>query len=252
MATCPNCGSASPDEFRFCGGCGAPLAVAPAPRLERRVVSVLFADLVGFTSRSERLDIEDVQELLAPYHALLRETIEAYGGAVSKFMGDGVMALFGAPTAHEDDPERAVRAALGIVEQLVERDAAGAALRVRVGVTTGEALVTLGSSAALDAVGDVVNTAARLESAAPVGGVLVDDATYRATSRVIGYAETEPLTAKGKSEPIAVWRAIAPRSNVPEQACAIACASSGETVSGRRCWPRSNARAQSVRPSWWC
>ena len=218
MVTCPQCGRASPDEFRFCGGCGAPLDVAPAPRLERRLVSVLFADLVGFTSRSERLDIEDVQELLAPYHALLQGTIEAYGGAVSKFMGDGVMALFGAPTAHEDDPERAVRAALGIVDRLVERDAADAPLRVRVGVTTGAALVTLGSSDAVDAVGDVVNTAARLESAAPVAGVLVDDATYRATRRVIRYAETDPLTPKGKSEPVAVWRAVAPRSNVPEQA----------------------------------
>jgi class 3 adenylate cyclase len=176
---------------------------------ERRIVSVLFADLVGFTSRSERLDIEDVQELLAPYHASLQTTIEQYGGGVCKFMGDGAMALFGAPTAHEDDPERAVRAALEICERI------GA---LRVGVTSGEALVTLGDDAAVDAVGDVVNTAARLESAAPVGGVLVDEPTHRRTSSAIRYAETDPLTAKGKSEPVPVWRALEPRSAVPEQA----------------------------------
>ena len=214
VPTCAQCGRESPEEFRFCGGCGAPLEVAPERRHERRVISVLFADLVGFTSRSERLDIEDVQELLAPYHALLQGAIEAYGGVVCKFMGDGMMALFGAPTAHEDDSQRAVLAALAIGERLAQRDAQ---LRVRIGVTTGEALVTLGDSAAVDAVGDVVNTAARLEAAAPVAGVLVDELTHRATRRAIRYAEAEPLTAKGKSTPVPVWRAIEPRSTVPDQ-----------------------------------
>jgi hypothetical protein len=145
---------------------------------------------------------------------MLQSTIESFGGVVCKFMGDGAMALFGAPTAHEDDPERAVKAALGIVELLANHDST---LRVRVGVTTGEALVRLGSAHNVDAVGDVVNTAARLETAAPVGGVLVDEATYRATSRVIAYQGVEQLAAKGKSEPLSVWRAVETHAVVPEQ-----------------------------------
>src|SRR5439155_16302810 len=113
MATCTKCGQDNPDGFRFCGGCGAALTIASVSE-ERKVVTVLFADLVGFTSRSERMDVEDVRGTLAPYHALLREQLEHYGGTVEKFIGDAVMALFGAPVAHEDDPERAVRAALSI------------------------------------------------------------------------------------------------------------------------------------------
>src|SRR5919201_3418505 len=123
MARCPHCGQENPDGFRFCGSCGS--AMAPvAPTEERKVVTVLFADLVGFTGRSERMDIEDVRGTLAPYHALLREQLEHYGGTVEKFIGDAVMALFGAPVVHEDDPERAVRAALSIraaIERLNEQ-----------------------------------------------------------------------------------------------------------------------------------
>src|SRR6476661_2301206 len=114
MATCPTCGNANPDGFRLCGMCGAPLSAPVEVRRERRVVSVLFADLVGFTSRSERLDVEDVEAFLAPYHAFLRGEVERTGGVVAKFVGDGVMALFGAPVAHEDDPERAVRCGIAI------------------------------------------------------------------------------------------------------------------------------------------
>src|SRR5205809_4650816 len=135
---------------------------------ERKVVTVLFADLVGFTSRSERMDVEDVRGTLAPYHALLREQLEHYGGTVEKFIGDAVMALFGAPSAHEDDPERAVRAALAIRDWAGER---GEELQVRIGVNTGEALVSLDarpSEGEAMAAGDVVNTAARLQTAAPL------------------------------------------------------------------------------------
>jgi class 3 adenylate cyclase len=182
------------------------------------VVSVLFADLAGFTSRSERLDVEDVEEFLAPYHGLLRVEVERTGGVVAKFTGDGVMALFGAPVAHEDDPERAVRCAIAIRERLAETEGDQPdRLRVRVGVTTGESLVVL-SDGAVDAVGDVVNTAARLESAAPTDGVLVDEFTFRATSRVIRYEQAESVTAKGKSDAVPVWLAVEPRSVVPEQA----------------------------------
>jgi predicted ATPase/class 3 adenylate cyclase len=178
---------------------------------ERKVVTVLFADLVGFTARSETLDPEDVQAILRPYHDRLRSELQRHGGTVEKFIGDAVMALFGAPVAHEDDPERAVRAAIAI------RDWAGeeGGLEVRIGITTGEALITLAASPSEGegmAAGDVVNTAARLESAAPVNGILVDETTHRATRDRIAYAEAEPVAAKGKTEPVAVWEAGEARS----------------------------------------
>src|SRR3989454_6994272 len=115
MVACPSCGQQNPDGFRFCGACGTPIDIeAPAPREERKVVTVLFADLVGFTRRAEQMDPEDVRALLSPYYARLRTELESFGGTVEKFIGDAVMALFGAPVTHEDDPERAVRAALAI------------------------------------------------------------------------------------------------------------------------------------------
>ena len=170
-------------------------------------MTVLFADLVGFTSRSERMDVEDVRGTLAPYHALLREQLEHYGGTVEKFIGDAVMALFGAPVAHEDDPERAVRAALSIRAAIgrLNDDEPGLDLHVRVGVNTGEALVVLGADTARGegmASGDVVNTAARLQSAAPVDGILVGESTYRATDRSITYRSADPIAAKGKAQPV--------------------------------------------------
>src|SRR5437773_3274143 len=146
---CPNCGQENPAGARFCFSCGNPFDEAPA-REERKVVTVLFADLVGFTSRAEQMDPEDVRALLAPYHRRLRSELERFGGTVEKFIGDAVVALFGAPVAHEDDPERAVRAALGVrqaVERLNEQDA-WLDLKIRVGVNTGEALVVLGARAA--------------------------------------------------------------------------------------------------------
>jgi class 3 adenylate cyclase len=220
MVVCAQCGSESPDGKKFCAECGAPLApVAGVERRERRVVSVLFADLVGFTRLSERLDVEDVEGFLAPYQALLQGCVERTGGVVAKFTGDGVMAVFGGVAAHEDDPERAVRCGLEIRNGLadVEADAGEDRLRVRVGVTTGEALVSQASGGSLDAVGDVVNTAARLESAAPVDGVMVDEWTFHATSRAIRYEPAEPVEAKGKSETVPVWVAVEPVSVVPEQ-----------------------------------
>src|SRR6476469_3696000 len=148
------------------------------PRRERKVVTVLFADLVGFTSRAEKLDPEDVEAILQPYHERLRRELEHYGGTVEKFIGDAVVAVFGAPVVHEDDPERAVRAALAIQDAIAELNDADPALelQVRVGVNTGEALVALDASPAAGegmVSGDVINTCARLQSAAPPGGVLV-------------------------------------------------------------------------------
>jgi class 3 adenylate cyclase/tetratricopeptide (TPR) repeat protein len=221
VVTCPHCGSENADSAKFCSECAAPLVVPGGERWERRVVSVVFADLVGFTGTSERLDVEDVQGFLGRYHELLRRELERHGGTVEKFIGDAVMALFGAPVAHEDDPERAVRAALAIQGSVGEmRESDGVDLRVRVGVTTGEALVALGvrpESGEGMATGDVVNTASRLQGAAPVDGVLVDERTHRATDRSIRYAEPESIGVKGKSRPVVAWRALETRSLLPEQ-----------------------------------
>jgi class 3 adenylate cyclase len=171
---------------------------------------VLFADLVGFTGRAETLDPEDVGALLDAYHARVRHELERHGGTVEKFIGDAVMALFGAPVAHEDDPERAVRAAIAIRDAVAERDDAGAdsGLRVRTGITTGEALVKLGARPSAGegmAAGDVVNTAARLQAAAPDGGILIDETTYRSTAHVIEAEPVEPILAKGKTDRVPAW-----------------------------------------------
>src|SRR6266487_2709595 len=185
---CPNCGQENPDGFRLCGMCGASLAAEPQAREERKVVTVLFCDLVGSTARAEGLDPEDVRALLSRYHARVRAELERHGGTVEKFIGDAVVALFGAPVAHEDDPERAVRAALAIREWAQEQET----VQVRIAVNTGEALVALGARPAEGegmASGDVVNTAARLQSAAPVDGILVGEQTYRATNQSIKYLE---------------------------------------------------------------
>jgi class 3 adenylate cyclase len=189
--------------------CGESLVEAPAAAgEERKVVTVLFTDLVGFTARAEQFDPEDVRATLAPYYARPRSEIERHGGTVEKFIGDAVMAVFGAPVAHEDDPERAVRAALAI------RDAVDD-LEIRTAVNTGEALVALAarpSEGEAMISGDVVNTAARLQSAAPVNGILVGEATFRATRHVIDYRAAEPVDAKGKAEPVPVWEAVGARS----------------------------------------
>src|SRR6202162_132154 len=179
MVTCSVCGQDNPDGARFCLACGAAVGVEER-REERKVVTVLFADLVGFTSRAEQLDPEDVRAVLTPYWERLRYELERFGGTVEKFIGDAVMALFGAPVSREDDPERAVRAALAIRDWAREEEG----LQVRIAVTTGEALVLLGARPAEGegmAAGDVVNTAARLQAAAPTDGILGDEATYRAT-----------------------------------------------------------------------
>ena len=210
MATCPSCGQENPEGFRLCGMCGTPLTAEPAAREERKVVTVLFCDLVGFTAKAEQLDPEDVRAVLGPYHTRVRAELERHGGTVEKFIGDAVMALFGAPVAHEDDPERAVRAALAIREFAVEEG-----LELRVGITTGEALVSLDASPSEGegmASGDVVNTAARLQSAAPVNGILADETTYRSTRQTIEYGDAPDVEAKGKAEPISVWEATGARS----------------------------------------
>ncbi|HEX6723863.1 MAG TPA: AAA family ATPase [Gaiella sp.] len=213
MIACAQCARENPDDARFCNGCGATLAAEARTREERKVVTAVFVDLVGSTARAERLDPEDVRALLRRYHETLRRELERYGGTVEKFIGDAVVAVFGAPTAHEDDPERAVRASLAVRESIAalnDRDDT-LDLHVRVGVATGEALVALDARTAAGesmVAGDVMNTAARIQAAAPVDGILVGAGTYRATERLIVYRSHDPVAAKGKAEPVEVWEAV--------------------------------------------
>jgi class 3 adenylate cyclase/tetratricopeptide (TPR) repeat protein len=212
VSACPSCGHENAEGAKFCSECGATLvASAPAARAERKILTVLFADLVGFTSRAEQLDPEDVQAVLAPYHERLRYELERWGGTVEKFIGDAVMALFGAPVSREDDPERAVRAALAIRDWVVEEGE----LQVRIAVNTGEALVDLAARPDAGegmAAGDVVNTAARMQSAASVNGILVGETTYRATAETFDYGERRAVEAKGKEQPVPVWEVVQARA----------------------------------------
>ncbi len=215
---CPDCGRAHAPGDRFCVQCGASLAAAPdeapataaAPVAERRLVSVLFADLVGFTSLSEHRDPEEVRELLSRYFETCNRLIGLYGGTVEKFIGDAVMAVWGTPTATEDDAERAVRAALDLVAAVSALgDEVGAPeLRARAGVLTGEAAVTIGAEGQGMVAGDLVNTASRIQSAAEPGSVLVGESTRRTTEQAIVYEDAGEHTLKGKDEPVPLWRAL--------------------------------------------
>jgi class 3 adenylate cyclase/tetratricopeptide (TPR) repeat protein len=239
---CATCGFQNPPGMRFCGQCGATLEggpdrqVAPLvkggaapvpvgspalsePQTERRVVTVLFADLVGFTARSDGSDPEQVREFLASYFELCRETIELYGGTVEKFIGDAVMAVWGTPVAREDDPERAVRAAMELVDSLrrIGRETGDEALALRAGVLTGEAAVTLGAEGQGMVAGDLVNTASRLQSVAPSGAVLVGESTYRVASRAIVFEAAGDQQLKGKEAPVPAWvarRVVAERGGL--------------------------------------
>ena len=233
-AGCSNCGATNPPTARFCNACGSSLAVAGqasvqqpaggpgaivvgpatsgafasgsiAPVAERRLVTVLFADLVGFTPFAEERDAEEVRDTPVRYFELAREVIGRYGGTVEKFIGDAVMAVWGAPVAREDDAERAVRAALELVDAV---HALGPAIQARAGVLTGEAAVTLGATSEGMVAGDLVNTAARLQSVAPAGTVLVGEATQRAASAAIAFEEAGEQLLKGKASPVPAWRAL--------------------------------------------
>src|SRR6266511_3464554 len=211
---CPACGTANEPGERFCGECGSALtpSVQPAvpagreaPASERRLVSVLFVDLVGFTTISEARDSEDSRELLSEYSELARTLIKRYGGTVEKFIGDAVMAVWGTPTTTEDDAERAVRAALDLVASVPELDPA---LQARAGVLTGEAAVTIGAEGEGMVAGDIVNTASRIQTAAQPGTVLVGEATRRSTEQAIVYENAGDHELKGKAEPVALSRAL--------------------------------------------
>jgi class 3 adenylate cyclase len=223
MSTCPACGEEIQASARFCASCGARLeAPADPAREERRVVSVIFVDLIGFTARAERLDPEDVRAILRPYYQRVRTEIESFGGTVEKFIGDAVMAVFGAPLAYGDDPERAVRAALSVRDAVEELNGASPELdlRVRIAVNTGEALVSLGArpdAGEAMVAGDVVNTASRMQQAAPENGVLVGEETYLCTRQAVRYQALPPFCAKGKVDAVPVWAAVAVEAPVGER-----------------------------------
>jgi class 3 adenylate cyclase/tetratricopeptide (TPR) repeat protein len=221
-ATCPSCGEGVKADARFCRSCGFALnagaaaaaatpaptpgpAAAEAPVAERRLVTVLFADLVGFTTLAEDRDPESTRELLTRYFDTARDAIERHGGTVEKFIGDAVMAVWGTPVAHEDDAERAVRAALELVREV---PSLAPQLAARAGVLTGEAAVTLGATNQGMVAGDLVNTAARLQGVAEPGTVLVGESTMRAAERAIVFEEVGAHSLKGKMTPVPAWRAV--------------------------------------------
>ena len=220
--TCPSCGEPVIAGAHFCLECGAALlSPSPAearalqsgpspPQSERRLVSVLFADLVGFTTLSEHRDPEEVRELLSRYFDRCRALIERYGGTVEKFIGDAVMAVWGTPVAREDDAERAVRAALSLTGAVATLggEIGMPELRLRAGVLTGSAAVEVGAEGEGMVLGDTVNTASRLQSIAEPGSVLVNDATRRASEAAIAYEDAGTHQVKGRDEPVHAWRAL--------------------------------------------
>ena len=211
-STCDRCGVENAPVARFCSSCGNRLG--GSAREERKLVSVLFVDLEGFTASSDNADPEDVRDLLESYHVGARACIEQYGGTVEKFIGDAVMAVFGAPVSHGDDAERAVRAGLRVLEQVTARG-----LAARAAVNTGEAVVRVADPGSGDAIalGDVVNTASRLQSHAPPGRVLVGEATYRSTRHAIRYEARSAVSAKGKVDPVEAWLAVEPLPDADER-----------------------------------
>jgi class 3 adenylate cyclase len=207
---CASCGQDNPEGFRFCGNCGAALADAVPHREVRKTVTIVFSDVTGSTALGERLDPEATRRLIQRYYDTMSAAVERHGGTVEKFIGDAVMAVFGIPTLHEDDALRAVRAAADMREALsalndeLERDF-GVRIHARTGVNTGEVLAGEGQTLA---VGDAVNTAARLEQAAAPGEILLGDSTFRLVRDAVRAEDARPVTAKGKSDPLTAHRLL--------------------------------------------
>ena len=215
MLTCPNCGRECPDGFAFCPACGSPLVTAPSREI-RKIVTALFCDLVGSTTLGEQHDPEVLRPILDRYFTEMRVAVERHGGLVQKFIGDAVADVFGLPAAHEDDALRAVRAAVDMQASMATLNESSAIpLACRIGVTTGEVLVP-GDDKPI--IGDTMNTASRLQSSAEPGGVLIGESTFRLVRDAVATEPVEPLTLKGKAEPVAAYRVLRvhPASARPE------------------------------------
>jgi predicted ATPase/class 3 adenylate cyclase len=209
MPTCTACGAELPSGARFCPGCGAPVAEHEPTQESLRLVTVLFADVVGSTARAEAMHPEDIRALMSDYFGAMAEEIRAEGGTIEKFIGDAIMAVFGVPAAHEDDPVRAVRAARRMLAQL-ERWNEGRShpLEIRIGIDTGEVIAAGSAGRELLVTGDAVNVAARLQQAAEPGTVLVGERTSRLARRFFSLEPVRPLDLKGKADPVATWRVL--------------------------------------------
>jgi class 3 adenylate cyclase/tetratricopeptide (TPR) repeat protein len=221
VTTCRSCGRENLGGGRYCAACGSELDLIAAAGEERKVVTVLFCDLVDFTARFDGADPEDVRETLAAYHDRVRREIERFGGTVEKFIGDAVMAVYGAPLAHEDDAQRAVLSALRIpvaVDELNRR--LTEPLAVRIGVETGEAIVPVGQESSMQglALGDVVNTTSRLQTIAPAGGVVVGERTFRLTGALFDFEPLDPVSVKGKAAPLRIWAVRGTRARFGDEA----------------------------------
>ena len=217
MRTCPSCGQSIPEQFPICGYCGARLQPSAPPAETRRTVTIVFSDLKGSTSLGERLDPESVREVMARYFDAMRAELERHGGTIEKFIGDAVMAVFGLESVHEDDALRAVRAAAGTTAALAklndELEARyGVRLANRTGVNTGEVVAGDPTAGQRLVTGDTVNTAARLEQAAPENQVLLGPLTYALVRDAVEVEPVEPLVLKGKAEPVMAWRLVKVRS----------------------------------------
>ena len=227
---CPECGEPLPEGAKFCANCGIPVVGAKAkveagPVLTaeaRKVITVIFTDLVGSTGLTERLDPEEAREVVGKFYGVVQHAVERFEGTVANLLGDAVLAVFGLPVTHEDDPERAVRAGLAIRDAMPAlndhlESAHGIRLDTRVGVNTGEVVAASGSTFDRDfLISDAVTTAARLQQTVSPGAVVVGERTHRLTRDVIDYRDLPPLEVKGKTAPLHVWEAIAPAPERPE------------------------------------
>src|SRR6266536_725981 len=222
MAICPNCGEENPDRFRLCGFCGTPLRPEPPPQEIRKTVTIVFSDLKGSTSLGETLDSESLRAVMTRYFDVMRGVLERHGGTVEKFIGDAVMAVFGLPQLHEDDAERAVRAAAEMQAAMAEVNAElmarwGVTLQNRTGVNTGEVVAGDPAAGQRLVTGDAVNVAARLEQAAGSGEVLIGPLTRELVDGVADLEAVEPLILKGKAERVPAYRLTGVRKRAAER-----------------------------------
>src|SRR6266480_4718814 len=213
MRICPSCGEENPERFRLCGFCGAPLAPELPPQEVRKTVTIVFSDLKGSTAMGEKLDSEAVREVMTRYFDEMRAALERHGGVVEKYIGDAIMAVFGLPRVHEDDAVRAVRAAFEMRARLAALNEEpesrwGVTVGNRTGVNTGEVVAGDPTTGQRLVTGDTVNTAARLEQAAPTDEILLGEPTYRLVRHAVEVEPVEPLEAKGKAERVAAYRLV--------------------------------------------